>query len=149
MQRKFYEIIQYVGKVLPHLIFERKTHFRIEEGVEQQIVGNTWQESRGRRGGHRARRRPARRRRAGRRVGTSRVVANFGKFLQNFARFRLYRHRSLQVNTHFAAFFKIYQMIQLTFLKFGKFCKFCNIYKLFAEFSRKLLIFQTEFLLKL
>ena len=28
-----------------------------------------------------------------------------------FARFRLYRRRSLQVNTHFAALFKIYQMI--------------------------------------
>ena len=30
---------------------------------------------------------------------------------QNFARFRLYRRRSLQVNTRLAAFFKIYQGI--------------------------------------
>ena len=30
------------------------------------------------------------------------------KFRQNVARFRLYRHRSLQLNTRFAAFFKIY-----------------------------------------
>ena len=42
------------------------------------------------------------------------------KFRQNVARFRLYRHRSLQLNTRFAAFFKIYQIIKLNFLKFGK-----------------------------
>ena len=35
--------------------------------------------------------------------GTRLVVANFW---QNFARFRLYRHRSLQENTRFSAFFK-------------------------------------------
>ena len=35
----------------------------------------------------------------------------FGNFWQSFARFRLYRHRSLQVNTCFAAFFKIYKII--------------------------------------
>ena len=45
--------------------------------------------------------------------------------LQNFATFwrarsRLYRHRFLQVNVRFAAFFKIYQIILLKFLKFGK-----------------------------
>ena len=33
------------------------------------------------------------------------------KFRQNVARFRLYRHRSLQANTRFSAFFKIYQTI--------------------------------------
>ena len=33
------------------------------------------------------------------------------KFRQNFARFRLYRRRSLQENMRFAAFFKIYQII--------------------------------------
>ena len=43
------------------------------------------------------------------------------KFRQNVARFRLYRHRFLQENTRFAAFFKIYQIIKLNFLKFGKF----------------------------
>ena len=32
------------------------------------------------------------------------------KFRQNVARFRLYRHRFLQENTRFAAFFKIYQI---------------------------------------
>ena len=32
-------------------------------------------------------------------------------FRQNFARFRLYRHRSLQVNMRFAACFKIYQIM--------------------------------------
>ena len=33
------------------------------------------------------------------------------KFRQNIARFRLYRRRSFQGNTRFAAFFKIYQNI--------------------------------------
>ena len=47
-------------------------------------------------------------------------------FRQNVARFRLNRRGSLQVNTRFSAFFKIYQIIYLKFLKFGKFCKFCN-----------------------
>ena len=41
------------------------------------------------------------------------------KFRQNVARFRLYRHRFLQENTRFAAFFKIYKIIYLKFLKFG------------------------------
>ena len=36
---------------------------------------------------------------------------NFGKISAKFARFRLYQHRSLQENTRFAAFFKIYQII--------------------------------------
>ena len=44
------------------------------------------------------------------------------KFRQNVARFRLYRLRSLQENTRFAVFFKIYQIIMLKILKllFGK-----------------------------
>ena len=33
------------------------------------------------------------------------------KFRQNVARLRLYRHRSLQLNTRFAAFFKICQIM--------------------------------------
>ena len=33
------------------------------------------------------------------------------KFRQNVARFRLYRHRFLQENTRFAAFFKVYQIL--------------------------------------
>ena len=37
------------------------------------------------------------------------------------ARFRLYRHRFLQVDTSFAAFFEIYKIMQLTLLtKFGR-----------------------------
>ena len=36
---------------------------------------------------------------------------NFVKLSKVFACFRLYRHRSLQVNTRFSAFFKIYQII--------------------------------------
>ena len=41
-----------------------------------------------------------------------RVVANLWQnFSKISARFRLYRRRSLQVNTRFAAFFKIYQII--------------------------------------
>ena len=45
------------------------------------------------------------------------------KVRQNVARFRLYRHRSLQVNTRFAAFFKIYQTIYL------KFCNLVNVFR--------------------
>ena len=70
------------------------------------------------------------------------------KFRQNFARFRLYRHRFLQEHLRFAAFFKIYQIITLKFSKLilAKFCKFYDIMicKIFAEFSQKLLIFQTD-----
>ena len=51
------------------------------------------------------------------RHGRERRVA---KFRQNVARFRLYRHRFLQENTRFAAFFKIYQILKLKFLKFDK-----------------------------
>ena len=54
---------------------------------------------------------------AGRPVGSCQFLA---QFRQNFARFRLYRRRSLQVNTRFAASFKIYQIIYLKILKFGK-----------------------------
>ena len=39
------------------------------------------------------------------------TIEVFGRFRQNVARFRLYRHRFLQVNRRFAAFFKIYQII--------------------------------------
>ena len=42
------------------------------------------------------------------------------KFRQNDARFWLYRHRFLQVNTRFTAFFEIYQIIYPTILKFVK-----------------------------
>ena len=52
---------------------------------------------------------------AGRRLARAAAdFANFWTFFwQNVARFRVYRRRSLQENTHlgFAAFFKIYQII--------------------------------------
>ena len=52
--------------------------------------------------------------------GGSEGARRLAKFRQNVARFRLYRHRFLQENTRFAAFFKIYKIIKLTFLKSGK-----------------------------
>ena len=70
----------------------------------------------------------------------------FANFWQNVARFRLYRHQFLQENTRFAAFFKIYQIIKLKFLKFGKILQISRHLQNFAEFSRKLLIFQSDFL---
>ena len=84
---------------------------------------------------------------------TRRVVANFwqisAKFRRNFARFRLYRRRSLQENMRFAAFFKIYQILKLKFLKFDKILQILrHLHFFFAEFSQKLLIFQTDFLRK-
>ena len=57
------------------------------------------------------------------------------KFRQDDARFRLNRHRSLQVNTRFAVFFKIYQTLKLNFLKFG------SILQIFAAFAKFLLHF--------
>ena len=48
----------------------------------------------------------------------------------------------------FAASFKIYQIIKLKFLKFGKILQILRHLQNFAEFSQKLLIFQTNFLLK-
>ena len=69
------------------------------------------------------------------------------KFQQNVARFRLYRHRFLQENMRFAAFFKIYQIIKVNFLKFGKILQILRHLQNFAEISRKLLIFQADFLL--
>ena len=74
---------------------------------------------------------------------------NLFKNRQNVVRFRLYRHRSFQVDTRFAAFFKIYQIFKLTFLKVGKICKFYDFCKNFAEFSLELLLFQSDFLRKI
>jgi len=70
------------------------------------------------------------------------------KFRQNVARFRLYRLRFLQENMRFAAFFKIYQILKLKFLKFGKILQILRHLQFFAEISRKLLFFQTDFLRK-
>ena len=74
------------------------------------------------------------------------------RFRQNVARFRLYRLRFLQENMRFAAFFKIYQNLKLKFLKFDKILQILRhlqfIIFFFAEISRKLLFFQTDFLRK-
>ena len=70
------------------------------------------------------------------------------KFQQNVARIRLYRHRFLQENMRFAAFFKIYQIFKLKFLKFDKILHISRHLQFFAAFSRKSLIFQTDFLRK-
>ena len=78
----------------------------------------------------------------------------FEFFWQKFARFWPYRHRSLQENSLFKIrvlqhFFRSTRLfIYLTILKFEIFCKFCNICNIFAEFSPKLLIFQSDFLRK-
>ena len=82
----------------------------------------------------------------GRQIG--KIDGRSAKFRQNVARFRLYRHRFLQENMRFAAFFKIYQIIKLKFLKFGKILQILRHLQLFAENSRKLLFFQTDFLRK-
>ena len=55
-------------------------------------------------------------------------------FETDVARSRLYRSQSLQVNTHFAAFFKIYKITGIPFLIFG-------FFKSFAPFSQFLLQF--------
>ena len=44
--------------------------------------------------------------------GSCQFMANFR---QNFTRFRLYRYRSLQLNTRFSALFEIYKIMQLKF----------------------------------
>ena len=64
------------------------------------------------------------------------------KFRHNVARFRLYRHRSLQVNMRFSWFFEIYKIINLQFWKFSNvfisFCKICKILPNFKNFSLKI-----------
>ena len=54
----------------------------------------------------------------------------------------------LQENMRFAAFFKIYQILNLKFLKFDKILQILRHLQFFAEISRKLLFFQTDFLRK-
>ena len=48
---------------------------------------------------------------AGSSSAEERATSLAAPFRQNLARFRLYRRRSLQLNTHFAASFKIHQII--------------------------------------
>ena len=60
------------------------------------------------------------------RLGSCQFLANFR---QNFARSRLYRRRSLQANTRFAAFFKIYQIIS------DYLTENFEIWQIFADFA--------------
>ena len=85
---------------------------------------------------------------AKRRLGRDVRERRLAKFRQNVARFRLYRLRFLQENMRFAAFFKIYQILKLKFLKFDNVLQILRHLQFFAEISRKLLIFQTDFLRK-
>ena len=55
--------------------------------------------------------RRSRRARRSRAAAPGQLPFFWAKLWQNFARFRLYRHRSLQVSTRLSAFFKIYQLI--------------------------------------
>ena len=109
------------GEVLPHLLdpAQRLLHLRVAREVRGPAqgggAGQTFVE--------------------GSFFTNSQFLANFR---QNVARFRLYRHRFLQENTSFAAFFKIYRIINLKFLKFGKIIvKFAN----FATFAKIVLNF--------
>ena len=88
-----------------------------------------------------------------------RIASFWPDLRQNVARFRLYRHRFLQVNMRFAAFFKIYQILKLKFLKYDKikienfenwqnFANFAAFAKISRNFHKKSLIFQTDFLRK-
>ena len=82
----------------------------------------------------------------------------FGNFLVEFdyfGRFRLYRNRSLQVSTRFCSIFQnlpdyLADIFEI-WHNFAQFCRFCNICKILLnfEFSRKLMNFQTDFLLKI
>ena len=67
------------------------------------------------------------------------------KFRQNVAGFRLYRHRFLQETTHFAAFFKIYQIIKLKFWNLSKFCSNLMIYKNLLNFHEICCFFKPIF----
>ena len=58
--------------------------------------------------------------------------ASVGKFSANVARFQLYRHRFLQENMRFAAFFKIYQILKLKFLKFDNILQILRHLQLFC-----------------
>ena len=49
--------------------------------------------------------------------GTFTMYQKRDKISANVARFRLYRHRFLQENMRFAAFFKIYQILKLNFFE--------------------------------
>ena len=71
---------------------------------------------------------------------------NFGKMLLVFG---CIGSDFLQENMRFAAFFKSYQILKLIFLKFDKILQILRHLQFFAEISRKLLFFQTDFLRKI
>ena len=71
------------------------------------------------------------------------------KFRQNVARFRLYRHRFLQVNMRLSAFFKIYQIFKLTFLKFGNILQILRHLRNFCWIFTKIAVFSNRFFAKI
>ena len=77
---------------------------------------------------------------------TRRVVAsfwqNFGKMLLVFGCIGTDFCKKICVLQHFS---KSTRFSSWNFWNLAKFCKFCDICKIFAEFSQKLLIFQTDF----
>ena len=59
-------------------------------------------------------------------------------FETDVARSRLYRSQSLQLNTHFAAFFKIYKIIGIPFLILLFFQIFCTVFTIVASCKNSL-----------
>ena len=68
---------------------------------------------------------------------------------RNVARFRLYRHRFLQLNMRFAAFFKIYQILKLKFLKFDKILQIFRHLHFFCWNFTKIAVFSNRFFAKI
>ena len=83
------------------------------------------------------------------RAGTRRVVAsfcqNFGKMLLVFGCIGTDFCKKMRVLQHFS---KSTRFSSWNFWILAKFCKFCDICNFFAEFSQKLLIFQTDLFLQ-
>ena len=71
------------------------------------------------------------------------------KFRQNVARFRLYRHRFLQLNMRLSAFFKIYQIFKLKFLKFGKILQILRHLRNVCWIFTKIAVFSNRFFAKI
>ena len=71
-------------------------------------------------------------------------------FRQNFARFRLYRRRSLQENTRSAAFFQNLPDYSAEIFEIWQFfANFVTFAKYLLKFSQKLLILHTDFFAKI
>ena len=73
------------------------------------------------------------------------VWQNFGRMLLVFGCIGSDFCKKICVLQHFS---KSTRLSSWNFWNLVKFCKFCDICKIFAEFSQKLLIFQTDFLQK-